>query len=352
MSQPSYHILSDSIVVSLPGQSPKTFRKSDGRYAAVLAAVKERRDGDIASIISGSSDTTPAGVEFRAGTVYIDGSPVPDSLAQRFAEFKAMGIPNDSLVLFWNKLKRNPNRNSVEMLYQFLDHNGHPITRDGNFIAYRYVKRLHDGRIVDCHTGTVDNSPGQKPEMPRKQVDSDPDRTCSTGYHVAAWEYVKGNSLIVEVEVDPRDVVCVPNDYNGTKMRVCSYRVLEEISSPTDSETAPRADSVFVDLQSKTEVRKDEGVLAKVKSLFKAKTGVDIKDRFKVKAKTGSFVREIQYWSSRIGDGKGTLTVVTAKGEWRYWDVPIVTANKFISAKDQDEFYREKIKGTYEGAKR
>jgi hypothetical protein len=358
MSAVSYHILGDSVVVSLPGQSPKTFRKSDGRYGAILAAVKEGKPEAIPAIIQGSSETRPSGVEFRAGTVYVDGSPLPDSLATRFAEYKAIGIPTDSLVLFWNKLKQNPNRNSVEMLYQFLDFNGHPITRDGNFIAYRYVHRSSDGKLVDAHTRTMDNSVGAIPEMPRDRVDSDPTRTCSTGLHVAAWDYVKGSDTLVEVEVDPRDVVCVPNDYNGTKMRVARFRVLNVIDKTLagrDTE-APRTDTVYMEpvvgAEPAAVVKKDAGIVAKVRSIFTStrSTG-ELKTKFKVKAKNGSFVKMIEFWPSRKDNGKGTLTVITSKGTWRFFDVGIVSANRLLNSKDQDLFYREKIKGTFEGAR-
>jgi hypothetical protein len=72
-----------------------------------------------------------------------------------------------------------------------------------------------------------------------------------------------------------------------------------------------------------------------------------IKERFKVKAKNGRNVKLLQFWTT--SNGKGTLTVTTAKGEWRYWDVSITSANRFLRSKDQDSFYREKIKNKFEG---
>ena len=64
--------------------------------------------------------------------------------------------------------------------------------------------------------------------MERGQVDADRERTCSFGLHVAAFSYASNftGGILLEVEVNPRDVVAVPPDYNQQKMRVCRYRVL------------------------------------------------------------------------------------------------------------------------------
>jgi len=344
MTIPNFHILNNSLILSFTGKSPITLRSSDGRYSEILKAIKENRTQDIEKILGQSSDNKPSGLEFKSGGVYLDGSPLPESLAQRFMEYKEMNIPFDALILFWNKLKKNPNRNSVEMLYEFLQHNGHPITRGGNFIAYRKVRKK-DGKYVDVHTGTMDNSPGSVPEMPRNQVDSDPNQTCSTGLHVAAWSYLSsfGGDVIMEVEVDPRDVVCVPIDYQGTKMRVSRFRVIEEINCAAN-------DVVYVDREENIQVKKDKTVVEKVKNFFKKEEN-QIKDRFKVNSKNGVHVKQIEFWSSRELKGKGTLTVITKKGTYRYWEVSVITANKFLESKDQDKFYQEKIKTRFEGSK-
>jgi hypothetical protein len=65
--------------------------------------------------------------------------------------------------------------------------------------------------------------------MARDLVDDNPNNTCSAGLHVACFDYAKGfGSRLVEVKVNPRDVVCVPTDYNGTKMRTCRFEVVAE----------------------------------------------------------------------------------------------------------------------------
>jgi hypothetical protein len=76
--------------------------------------------------------------------------------------------------------------------------------------------------------------------MDRDDVDPDRNRTCSAGLHCCSQEYLPefgcgAGNKIVEVRVDPKDVVAVPTDYNNTKMRVCKYEVLREITDFSNS---------------------------------------------------------------------------------------------------------------------
>jgi hypothetical protein len=140
-------------------------------------------------------------------------------------KFKEQKLPYKALLKFWDNLKKNPSFNSRKMLFKFLEHNGHPLTSDGCFIAYRGVTE----DFKDVHTKTFDNKPGSVCEMPRSQVNDNPNETCSDGLHVACFDYAKGfGPKLVEVKVNPIDVVCVPVDYNGTKMRVCRFEVIQE----------------------------------------------------------------------------------------------------------------------------
>jgi hypothetical protein len=43
-----------------------------------------------------------------------------------------------------------------------------------------------------------------------------------------AQSFASGDDKILDVEVSPADVVAVPTDYNGTKMRVCRFKVVAE----------------------------------------------------------------------------------------------------------------------------
>jgi len=166
--------------------------------------------------------------DIRHGQVYIHDDVVPDVISNRILEFARQSLPTTPLVNFWVNLKQNPSVDSREQLYGFLEHNNIPLTDDGCFIAYKGVNRVNDN-LVDSYTGQFDNNVGSVVEMDRDKVDDDPTQTCSRGLHVAAYEFASTwASVLVHVKVNPRDVVSVPKDYDGKKMRVCRYEVVAE----------------------------------------------------------------------------------------------------------------------------
>jgi hypothetical protein len=221
----NYILLPNSINVAFNGQL-HTVKEGDHRYSQILEAVKS---GDLEAIPS-LIDITESfnaidGVELVDGRIKLNGKDIPEVVSDRVLKFKEQGLPFEPLVKFAEKLMNNPSFNSRKMLYKFLEHNGHPITKDGNFIAYRKVRT----DFTDCHTGKMDNSLGAIVTMDRNEVDDNPDNTCSSGLHVAAYDYASTFSQghLLEVEIDPEDVVAVPNDYDGEKMRVCKFRVVK-----------------------------------------------------------------------------------------------------------------------------
>lgn len=156
---------------------------------------------------------------------------VPYAIATKVIELYQLNLPFEYIMKFWNNLKLNPSEESKKDLYLFLEKNMHPITNDGCFIAYKKVDRLDNGKLVDNYTKKIDNLIRSIVSMPRDKVNSDRNITCSNGLHVAALEYAKNYSgnVLIEVKVNPKDVVSVPVDYNSQKMRVCEYTVLNEI---------------------------------------------------------------------------------------------------------------------------
>lgn len=190
-------------------------------------------------LIEGLFDAAKLVKQHSSGKFWVDdknciihkGEVMPPSLSKRIMAFCEQGIDTESLVKFWENLVSNPSLRSREHLYAFLDHNNIPLTEDGCFVAYKYI----NANWTDCHSGTFDNSIGATPSMPREEVDEDPTVTCSRGLHVCAYGYLYGGDNLrhVEVKVHPADVVCVPNDYSGQKMRTCKYTVIREMEKGT-----------------------------------------------------------------------------------------------------------------------
>ena len=191
--------------------------------------------------------------------MYLKGTsdPIPEFLAKKLLDYIDNKLDVDPLIKFWKHLLLNPDSGVRTQLYSFLQHNGHPITEQGYFLAYKAcaVKKRYNtetgeeemqfkysedtGELEEKYTQSlVFTSYHQGPhgsiikvgapvKMPREECDSNPDRTCSEGLHVGSMEYVHdfgySEGVILEVLVSPRNVVAVPNDYNNTKMRCCEY---------------------------------------------------------------------------------------------------------------------------------
>lgn len=224
MSNVFYHASNDSIKVFINGEMT-IIPKGDGRFHEVLKCIQENRLQDIPDALDVAKSFKRMGLELIDGVIHLEGEPLPKGLSNKVMAIREMGLPTEPLFNFWDKLKENPSLNSRKMLFKFLEHNGHPITEDGCFLAYRGVTE----DFKDRHTNSFDNSVGSVLEMPRENVDDNPNNLCSAGLHVASYDYAYGfGPKRILVKIDPSDVVCVPEDYQGTKMRVCKFEVIAE----------------------------------------------------------------------------------------------------------------------------
>lgn len=181
------------------------------------------------------------------GTVYFDSEPVNNTLTEQIVRFMEEGHDFKPLVFFFEKLATNPNQESVEHLYRWLVQHKFTITATGDFVGYKGVyaqngeyRSVNSGKaIVNGKTfnGQIPNNIGDIVEMPRKEVEFDPGVGCSTGLHAGTWEYASAfaRGAVLEVHINPRDVVSVPTDCSDQKLRTCRYVVVNVIDRPYDS---------------------------------------------------------------------------------------------------------------------
>ena len=173
-------------------------------------------------------------MSIKGETLYWDGEEFNGTIAVRMITMLQEGFTIEPLVKFMENLLENPSKRSVDELYGFLEKNNLPITPDGHFLAYKRVREDYK----DCHSGTMDNSPGRVVSMPRYKVDDNQNNTCSEGLHFCSEGYLKhfGGARTVIVKINPRDVVSIPNDYNQTKGRTCRYEVIGEVGVNPDDQ--------------------------------------------------------------------------------------------------------------------
>jgi hypothetical protein len=198
---------------------------------------------DATSAMSRAFDKVSDRISLRDGHLYVDGERADNSLSAQIVRFQTEGITDFlPLVNFYEKVLTCPNKNSRDQLYTWLSDRDFTITDDGDFIAYKGLTNelgsVHQGpAIVDGVPvdGSVPHLPGSIVEMPRGDVNDNPNHGCSTGLHAATWEYASGwGQRTVKVKINPRDVVSVPRDSSFQKLRVCRYEVLCEVDQPSN----------------------------------------------------------------------------------------------------------------------
>lgn len=231
-------IIQGNNVTVVIGNKPHTISKTHITYQKVVDAIKAGDWETVQNVIEPKKIVLDYGqgrVSVKGETLYWDNEEFNGALAVRMITMLQEGFTIDPLVKFMENLMENPSNRSVTELYAFLEKNNLPITPDGHFLAY---KRVRDD-YKDCHSGTMDNSPGKIVEMPRNKVDDNQNNTCSHGLHFCSEGYLKhfGGARTVIVKINPADVVSIPNDYNQTKGRACRYEVIGEVGvNPTDEE--------------------------------------------------------------------------------------------------------------------
>lgn len=244
----------------------------DRNYAPALQAIRDKDTDKLVGLLDinkAVADYSDGHITIKGGQVFYDTEALADCLSRRMLQMFDLKLPLESLVKFVENLMQNPSHTSVQELYSFLDANDLPITEDGHFLAYKNVAK----DFLDIHSGTVLNKAAAvmtddekakfaEPQttdngvtvqvkngvthvnMARNHVDDERHNHCSTGLHFCSKDYLPhfnshgGHTMILKI--NPRDVVSIPADYNGSKGRCCAYTIVGELGVDTSSiEGAP-----------------------------------------------------------------------------------------------------------------
>ena len=208
---------------------------------AILAAIKAKKWDKVSEFMNPLKAVIAYGkgklsVRVVDNEVIYKDQVVDGLLGKRLMEMMQQSMPVDHLLNFIDLARQNPSFRAQKELYGFIEYGQLPITQAGTFLARKVVR----ADFKDKHSGTLLYKPGTVVSMPRGKVDDNPNNTCSYGLHVYSKEYSKhfassGDKFLV-VEINPKDVVAVPPDYNNTKMRTCEMRVIKELTNEDDPE--------------------------------------------------------------------------------------------------------------------
>ena len=237
-----YHIFKTSLVFSFDDERDNiTVNESDENYNKIkklLNGKSKNKLKTIEKLINTPMNTiTEAisevkGFSINKNVITYNGDAVEPFFGSKILEFRNAKKPYEYLLKFYERVNQNPSTNSRKQLFKFLTHNEFPFTEDGCFIAFKSIKQ----NFTDHHSGKMDCSIGTIAEMPREQVQDDPNSACSTGLHIGTFKFANdfggNNNIMVAVLVDPKDVVSVPHDSHHQKCRCCRYKILKTITAP------------------------------------------------------------------------------------------------------------------------
>ncbi|MGL4353160.1 MAG: hypothetical protein ACRCTP_04385 [Aeromonas popoffii] len=155
-----------------------------------------------------------------------------DSILKRLEAFSISGNEKGVMALgrFIDKLLDNPDINIMNRVVDFVKFADVEIDEDGDIITYKYV----DGDYMDSYSHKLDNRPGAEVFMKRALVDPNIDNECSQGLHVCALSYAfkfwSSGKRLVRTKLNPRDIVAIPRDYKGAKIRTCRYSSIADVT--------------------------------------------------------------------------------------------------------------------------
>lgn len=235
MNIPTLIIPGQSVTVMLPGKT-LTAKSDHPKFDEIIALISDPFGDE--NTLEGLFDLAKpvrdyVGVNGRItvenGAVLFDGVPVHNYTTEKILQFMELGLPVSPIVNFLERLLMNPSARAVGELYRFLVHKNMPLTHDGKFRAYKGVRSDY----MDRYTGTVSHHIGATPTMLRNLVDDDARQACSNGFHAGSLAYANNyagsDGKLMVVEIDPADVVSVPYDCEGQKLRTFRYVVVDEL---------------------------------------------------------------------------------------------------------------------------
>ena len=180
-------------------------------------------------------------ISIAYGQVFLDNQPVDNVISEHIIKSHREGTTDwKYLVAFWENVEMNPSQDSKDAILNWLRAADFTLTLDGQIVGYKGLRAdftsIHAGPgIVNGEEmdGNLPNAVGNVIEIARDKVDANRFAGCSTGLHVGTWDYAKNfaQGALVSVHVHPRDVVMVPNDSNGQKMRVSRYKVVRQVKN-------------------------------------------------------------------------------------------------------------------------
>jgi len=231
----SYIISGSGAISGVADGKPFSIQPDFPSYKAVVEAIKAKDGVTVSKLVNVAATikTYSKGVcEVINGEVVYNNAPLANVLTKRIITLMKEGFTIDPMLRFLENLMMNPSKAAISELYLFLEAAALPITEDGCFLAYKRVGGDFKSKHASPDGTYLDHRLGEKPSMPREDVDPDRNNTCSQGLHFCSLSYLphygsdsSGEKTVI-VKINPADVVAIPSDYSNAKGRAWTYEVV------------------------------------------------------------------------------------------------------------------------------
>ena len=218
-------------------------------YKSIIEAIRNDDEDLVRSLLDENqilNNISNGRVTVKGSSVFLDGKELHSAEAKKLVDLVSEGATNiDRWFRFIEKLHDNPSYHCRKQAYDFIAHTGMPMTENGNLIGYKGVQDDYysqhgntNNRIIQGivnNNGQILNTVGSTIEMPRSDVDDNPNNGCSSGLHVGSHDYANSwagaDGRLMIVEYNPADIVSVPAEHGSGKLRVCKYTIIAEHTS-------------------------------------------------------------------------------------------------------------------------
>lgn len=247
------HVINEKTITVILDNRPKSISTNHPNFVKIKALLVSGDHDQIPDLVDIKVSIEKIGngdIEIIGDCVRFQGRLVPNYQAEKLISMYRQGHSNiNPLKNFVVRLMSNPSARAREEFARFADYKELPFDEDGFIYAYKGVDdelwsitgnketRVVSGKVNEA--GKIWNGANETIEVAREDVDDDCNRYCSYGLHAGSFEYATGfGTRTVLVKIDPKDVVSVPTDCDGQKVRVCKYIVVSEYKREKDIEDA------------------------------------------------------------------------------------------------------------------
>lgn len=257
-----YHYKSDEEIFFVFDNKPYTYTKSHSDFYTIVAHVQGNNQDDLREIFNRVNDLVVATNGFfkctENGHVYYNKSLLTDATADLIYDKLKNKTERQAWYNMLDKIAQNPRQDIMHEIILWIEEASLAIFDDGDILAFKKVNdnytSIHDSRTMNALHTTI--------SLPREQCDDSRKRTCSSGLHFCSYGYLdhfsgSGNSRVLILKINPRDIVAIPEDYNNQKGRACSYYIWGEIGEETHSAYSEETTETVSAEKPQTEVKQD-----------------------------------------------------------------------------------------------